>query len=104
MARIRRFGQEPSSVATISAQVSTKCSQLSRTRRLSRASRWATSESKSVVPGASLMPRTEATARGTSSGSESGASSTSHAPSSNSSTTLEATAMASRVLPEPPDR
>ncbi len=60
------------------------------------------SASAGETPGCWRIPRTEATAWGTRSGSESGASSTSHTPSSYSSTNAEATARARRVLPEPP--
>jgi len=56
----------------------------------------------SELPGASRTPRTEASAWGTSSGSDSGASSTNHTPSWYPSSTSEATVKASRVLPNPP--
>ena len=102
VARITRPAQERSSVPASSAHAPTRCSQLSRTRRISSPPRSSAIASVRERPGTSGTFRTLATACGARSGSETEASSANHAPSSKPSATSKATAEARRVLPVPP--
>jgi hypothetical protein len=94
--------QARSKASARTAQASTTCSQLSRTKRISRSLRSSAIASVGERPGISRMLRTLATAWGTSQGSETGASSTHYTPSSKRAVASSATAEARRVLPMPP--
>jgi hypothetical protein len=85
-----------------SPQASSRCSQLSRTRRILRSPMNRSTVSIGDRPGWSGRPMVRATVTGTTTGSATGAKSTYHTASWNSLTNWPESSTARRVLPAPP--
>ena len=102
VARIRRLKHVFSSASASLAQASSRCSQLSKTRRRRLERRRSTRVSINARLGCSGMRRALAVSWVTKSASDAGANSTSQTPSGYSASKSAATCSASRVLPQPP--
>ena len=102
VARIRRSGQQPSSLVASSADAASRCSQLSSTssRRCGRSTR--IRRCARSAPARSSTPAARATAAQTRSGSGTPLRSTRFTPSANPGAAMAAPSIASRVLPTPP--
>ncbi len=102
VARIRRSGQQPSSLVASSADAASRCSQLSSTssRRCGRSTR--IRRCARSAPARSSTPAARATAAQTRSGSGTPLRSTRFTPSANPGAATAAPSIASRVLPTPP--
>ena len=102
VASTRTPGAAPSKRCAKAADAATRCSQLSSTSNICRLARCLHSVSTCGWSARLWMPRVVVTVRAKRSASESGARSTNHTPSGNDGRTLSASAIARRVLPQPP--